>query len=172
MGQSGAVEEEKEELNKVKSKGEVKENGDRRKSITTAEPVDERTIRLMGQEEAVNCRDSNAPDLQATTASSTLPPVETSAVGLLQQRVRRASFEDQRPLPTKTNYELRRCKSEVAQPSDLTNPGHDGGNPAATAQNALTSKDKIQVANIVFLFFLKYHQMTLEFSKASLLILL
>ncbi len=107
-----------------------------------------RTMRLTWQETEKR-RDSDALDL--VTSSVVLPLVETS-VALAQpptntRVVRRvSSFEDPRPrpLPAKTNYELRRCKSEVAQPSDPSAPALDAGNPSGTAQNALTSKDKIQ----------------------------
>jgi len=109
-----------------------------------------RTIRLTWQE-TEKCRDSDALDL--VTSSTPLPPLVETSVAFPQHRVRRASFEDPRPLPAKTNYELRRCKSEVAQPSDPSVPLPDAGNPSGTAQNALTSKDKIQAKFHYFLFF-------------------
>jgi hypothetical protein len=114
-----------------------------------------RTMRLTWQETEKR-RDSDALDL--VTSSVVLPLVETS-VALAQpptntRVVRRvSSFEDPRPLPAKTNYELRRCKSEVAQPSDPSAPALDAGNPSGTAQNALTSKDKIQAKFHSFLCF-------------------
>ena len=140
MAQNVEEEEEENETSRVKKEEEVKENGDRRKSSA----VDERLTTRLTWQAAVNCHE--APDVPASP--STLPPVETS-VGL--PRVRRASFEDQRPPPVKTNYELRRCKSEVANPSDPATP--KPGNPAATAQNAFTSKDKIQANYFTFLNF-------------------
>jgi hypothetical protein len=116
-----------------------------------------RTMRLTWQETEKR-RDSDALD-HLVTSSVVLPLVETS-VALAQpptntRVVRRvSSFEDPRPLPAKTNYELRRCKSEVAQPSDPSAPALDAGNPSGTAQNALTSKDKIQAKFHSFLFFI------------------
>lgn len=87
--------------------------------------------------------------------------VETSFV----QRLRRASFEDHRLIPTKSNYELRRCKSEVAQPTDSSaddNKTETANNPTAIAQNALTSKDKIQ-ANFSTFFKIFKHLIAKEF---------
>ncbi len=142
-------EEEEEELNAAK---EDDENTKSRSPVVVASAnsarkaktfIGGRTMRLTWQETEKR-RDSDAMDL--VTSSVALPLVETS-VTLPQPTarvVRRASFEDPRPLPAKTNYELRRCKSEVAQPSDPSAPAVDAGNPSGTAQNALTSKDKIQ----------------------------
>lgn len=115
--------------------------------------VDKRkaALRLSWQEPAnSNCRENQTrSSLPLTTTSNNyLYPVEASAGSLLpspQNRIRRASFEDPRPLQTKSNYELRRCKSEVTQPTDPSVRATQAGNPPGIVQNALTSKDKIQV---------------------------
>jgi hypothetical protein len=134
----------------MKTKSSVTANATKAKTF-----IGGRTIRLTWQE-TENCRDSEGLDL--VTSSIPLPLVETSVT---LPRVRRASFEDPRPLPAKTNYELRRCKSEVAQPSDPSVPVHDAGNPSGIAQNALTSKDKIQAKFITFFRLIPYQYIIL-----------
>lgn len=112
-------------------------------------------------QEPTNCRrdDDNRPaPLTTATSNTCLHLVETSAGSLppSQHRFRRASFEDQRPLQTKSNYELRRCKSEVTQPTDPSARGTEAGNPPGIVQNALTSKDKIQAKSLSSSFILNY----------------
>ncbi|XP_057373897.1 uncharacterized protein LOC130694805 isoform X2 [Daphnia carinata] len=133
------VEEESQAANKDGAK--IDEENDVCCKLTStsvqSKAVGGRAIRLTWQEPD-NCHESDGPSL----VTSCIPaPVETS-VALPQCRVRRASFEDPRPLPAKTNFELRRCKSEVGQHPSVTNA--DSANSPGIAQNALTSKDKIQ----------------------------
>ncbi|KZS20772.1 Uncharacterized protein APZ42_012444 [Daphnia magna] len=84
-------------------------------SVQSKSVVGGRTIRLTWQEpdDDAGQETSDGPSLVTTCIPA--PAVETGVALPAQCRVRRASFEDPRPLPAKTNFELRRCKSEVGQ---------------------------------------------------------
>lgn len=130
------------------------EKVDRRGAGDDAREVTTRADNRLSWQETLGCR---GPPTELST-DNCLPLADTSSV-VLPQRLRRASFEDQCLLPSKSNYELRRCKSEVTQPTDSSaQPGTEPNNPTAIAQNALTSKDKIQ-ANLLFFFSSPFHQL-------------
>ncbi|KAI9557066.1 hypothetical protein GHT06_016864 [Daphnia sinensis] len=102
-----------EESRAIKEDGErIDKDNDVACKLSSTSDVQSKSVRLTWQEPDP-CRAGTDGPSQMVTSCIPAAPVEASS--LPQCRARRASFEDPRPLPAKTNFELRRCKSEVGQ---------------------------------------------------------